>query len=136
MIRPSKLEDLLAFQIKAAGLPHPSRQVAFGDSIGREWVLDFAWLAVPSSPAGLAVEVDGGILTRGRHVRPLGREEDMVKDAALMAAGWRVLRVSETMVKGGWAVRWIAAALSSTYILDPRDFPTPEQLRQTRKAAR
>jgi hypothetical protein len=47
-----------------------------------------------------------------------------------------VLRVSETMVRGGWAVRWVAAALGGTYVLDRHDFPNSEALRVTRKAAR
>jgi len=138
--RPSELEELLAFQVKATRLPQPERQLAWGAAIGRKWVLDFAWESVIDHEGQwidpLAVEVDGGTLTNGRHVRGLGREDDMVKDAALVAAGWRVLRVSETMVRGGWAVRWIAAALRSTYILDPKDFPSSDALRKTRKAAR
>lgn len=135
-MKASALEDELAFQIGAYGLPVPERQYPWGESWGRKWVIDFAWRAPAPTFRALAVEVDGGVLTQGRHVRGLGREGDMVKDAALICAGWRVLRVSETMVRGGWAVKWIAAALHPERRLDPRDFPMPEILRKTRVAAR
>lgn len=99
----SKLEDMLAQQIEWAGLPEPTREYAFAKP--RRWRFDFAFLGV------VAVEVDGGTRTGGRHVRGDGFEADCEKlnEAALM--GWTVLRVTGAMVEDGRALRLIQRAL-------------------------
>ena len=72
----------------------------------RKWRFDFALAK------GIAVEVDGGIWSLGRHVRGKGFEGDCekVNEAALL--GWRVLRFSTGMVKNGTAIDTIRRALS------------------------
>lgn len=81
--------------------------------------------------AGVAVEIDGGIWNNGGHTRGAGREDDMVKEAALALAGWRLLRVSGTLVKSGHAVRWAAALLNGSSA-HPSMFPLPSELRVLR----
>lgn len=100
-------EDLLAFQMRAIGLPTPERELPFAKDAGRGWRFDFAW-----PPEQLALEVEGGTRSGGRHVRHKGYEGDCEKynDAAL--AGWRVLRVTTSMVRDGRALRLIEQALS------------------------
>lgn len=53
----------------------------------RKWRLDFAW---PSYK--LAVEIEGGVWVRGRHVRGIGFVKDMEKYNELAILGWCLLR--------------------------------------------
>lgn len=104
--RRSHLEELLALQIRAAGLPEPVREHRFDRR--RRWRLDFAWPA-----ARVALEVDGGLWTRGRHTRPAGCQRDAEKLNAAALAGWTVLRVTAGMVRSGEAVALAARALAA-----------------------
>ena len=115
----SALEDTLAQQMEWAGLPVPEREYAFAKP--RRWRFDFAWTWVEQGPTignsprrtirWLAVEVDGGTRSQGRHVRGSGYEADCVKlnEAALL--GWTVLRVTGEMVEDGRALRLVQRAL-------------------------
>lgn len=69
------------------GLPRPVPELQFHP--GRRWRFDFAW---PSKL--LAVEVDGGVFSGGRHTRGAGFIEDQRKLNAAAVLGWRVLRVT------------------------------------------
>jgi len=73
------------WRILAVGLPQPVREFRF--AAPRRWRFDFAW---PDSR--IAVEIEGGIWSRGRHVRPAGYARDAEKYNAAAAAGWVVLR--------------------------------------------
>ncbi len=96
--QPSKLEWLLAMQIIALGLPEPEREYRF--CAERRYRADFAWPAYK-----LLVEVEGGIWTRGRHVRPKGFENDCEKYNLAALLGYRVLRFPERMIRTGGAVQ-------------------------------
>lgn len=101
----SKLEDLFAWQLSAAGLPSPSREYRFHPT--RRWRFDFAW-----PDHGLALEIEGGVWNRGRHVTPKGFVADAEKYNAAALAGWRVLRVTGAHVKQGQALAWAEQALA------------------------
>lgn len=103
----SDLEQLLAAQIRQWGLPTPVREHVFAKDQGRKWRLDFYWPADK-----LAVEVDGGTHSGGRHVRGKGYEEDCIKSASAIIQGIRVMRVTGGMVESGLAIQLIASALS------------------------
>lgn len=53
----------------------------------RKWRIDFAW---PEKK--VAVEIEGGIWSGGRHVRPQGYIKDMEKYNSLVLHGWLLLR--------------------------------------------
>ena len=55
----------------------------------RSWRFDYA---IPEHK--IAVEVEGGVWTQGRHTRPRGFLGDMDKYNTATALGWRVLRVT------------------------------------------
>lgn len=55
----------------------------------RKWRFDFAF---PSRM--VAVEIDGGVHTGGRHTRGKGYEKDCEKLNAATSMGWRVLRLT------------------------------------------
>jgi len=69
-------------------------------------------LAYPSTK--LAIEIEGGIFTGGRHTRGAGYRRDMGKYNLATLMGWRVLRYTPQDVKDGIAVRQIIEALEVT----------------------
>lgn len=84
MASESKLEQLfsewaLSFAIR------PEREYRFHPS--RKWRFDFAW---PQSM--VAVELEGGVWTMGRHLRGSGFINDCDKYNAAAELGWIVLR--------------------------------------------
>src|ERR1035437_10235599 len=96
----TELEDILAKQIHIAGLPNPVREYQF--LLVRKWRFDFAFPA-----QRIAVEVEGGVWNRGRHLRPAGFEADAEKYAEAVIAGWKVLRVTGEMVRDGSALNYV-----------------------------
>ncbi len=69
---------------RSHGIPEPKKEFRF--STTRRWRLDFAW------PADrIALEVDGGVWTGGRHTRGQGFIKDQEKRNHATIAGWRVL---------------------------------------------
>jgi len=100
----SALVDTLLWQIKVAKLPKPMQELRFFPP--RRWRFDLSW-----EKHMLAVEVEGGIWTRGRHSRGKGFEADCHKYNAAQLVGWRVLRVTGGMIEDGSALSAITIAL-------------------------
>lgn len=99
--------EALVWQVDHVGLPEPVREHRFHPS--RRWRFDLAW------PDQLvAVEVDGGVWTGGRHVTGSGATKDAEKFSEAAAMGWRVLRVTPEHVESGQALGWLEAALRWT----------------------
>jgi len=69
------------------GVPAPVMEYAFA-APARKWRFDFAWVT-----SRVALEVEGGIWTRGAHGRGSGIVRDLEKYNAATLRGWRVLRV-------------------------------------------
>jgi very-short-patch-repair endonuclease len=67
------------------GLPAPVPEFKFHPT--RDWRFDFAW---PDKK--VAIEVEGGIHTGGRHTQPAGFYKDMEKYNQAAVRGWRILR--------------------------------------------
>jgi hypothetical protein len=131
MTTRSRGEETLALHIRANGLPAPVREFRFaahavgwlgedtphGATLGHllvrdglgDWRFDFAWPDLM-----LAVEVEGGMWSGGRHNRAQGFAEDCRKYNAAVRLGWRVLRYTTDMVKRGQAI----ADLSEFFIGD------------------
>ena len=68
----------------------------------RKWRFDYV-LADRKVPTGTAIEIEGGLHNRGRHVRPKGYEADLEKYNTATLMGWRVLRFSTGQVLRGEA---------------------------------
>jgi hypothetical protein len=68
-------------------LPRPTHEGRFHQT--RDWRWDWAWY-----PQKLAIEVQGGVWSRGRHGRGSGIVKDMEKYSEGAALGWRVLLVT------------------------------------------
>jgi len=70
----------------AQGLPLPVAEYCFALP-NRKWRFDWAW------PTQLiALEIEGGVWTKGRHTRGGGFLKDVKKYNAAACLGWRVLR--------------------------------------------
>ena len=80
--------DLMALPVQ------PEREYRFDAK--RRWRFDFAWPAQK-----VAVEVDGGTWTGGRHTSGAGFAADIEKLNAATTQGWRVLRYTTTMIREG-----------------------------------
>jgi very-short-patch-repair endonuclease len=101
----SDLERILAWQLRAAGVPF-EQEVCFAPP--RKWRADFAF-----SAARLLVEVEGGVWTGGRHTTGAGFVADISKYNAACLGGYRLLRVTGDMVKDGRALALIEQALQA-----------------------
>jgi len=101
----SELEELMAFHLKASGLPPPEREHGFHST--RLWRFDFAW-----PEQCVALEVEGGVRSNGRHTRGSGFEADCEKYNEAGLLGWTVFRVTGAMVHSGQALQMIERALN------------------------
>lgn len=102
----SGLEDTLLFQMRCVGLTGFKREYRFHPQ--RRWRADFAF---PDEDPPLLVEVEGGVYSRGRHVRPKGFEDDAKKYAEATLLGYRVLRLTGKMVTSGEGLKLVQRAL-------------------------
>jgi len=101
----SDAEEAFAFHLRVApGVPAPEREYRFDPS--RRWRFDFAWPAQK-----LAVEVEGGTFSGGRHTRGSGFEKDAEKYNTACAQGWYILRITPSQVDSGKALEWVEQAL-------------------------
>jgi len=109
-IRGAKLEAGLErehrFAAIATGGTHAGVRQRIKDAGMKDWRLDFAYPL-----RKLAIEVEGGTWTGGRHTRGQGFEDDTFKYNALTLMGWRLLRFTGTSIKSGAALQTIEAAL-------------------------
>lgn len=77
-------------------IPEPALEYRFNPE--RRWRFDYAWPKVQ-----VAVEVEGGIWTRGRHTRGAGFLADMEKYNFAAKVGWRVFRFTPDQLANGEA---------------------------------
>lgn len=80
----SELEDRFRALVADAGLPRP-RLNSVVEAAGRRYEVDAVWPA-----AGLVAELDGAAVHQTRRAF----EADRRRDRALIAAGWRVVRIT------------------------------------------
>ena len=94
----SALEDALALQLRAARIKF-EREVRFAPP--RRFRLDFVL------PHRLAIEVQGGVWTRGAHSRGAGQAIDAEKGYLALLNGYRILYLTTDHIKSGVGLRWI-----------------------------
>lgn len=108
----SKPEDNFLAICSMLGLPLPEREARFaamiagGEGTGvrerlrrlglKDWRFDFLW-----RKSRVAVEIEGGTWSGGRHVTGAGYAEDCRKYNAAALAGFMVLRFTTDMLKDG-----------------------------------
>lgn len=117
----SAAEELFAAHLKFHKV-EPIREYRFGaESVGgpgkglrarlaeagmKDWRFDFAF---PDQK--VAVEIEGGAWSGGRHTRGVGFSEDLLKYESAMRLGWNVYRCDPSMVKSGRAIETVLMLL-------------------------
>ena len=76
------------------GLPPAVMEYRF--AAPRKWAFDYAWV-----DEMVALEVEGGAWTQGRHTRGAGFLKDMEKYNEAAIRGWKVIRGTPQQVKSG-----------------------------------
>jgi len=112
--KPTHADLLLWEQLKELPLGVKEKEWQFES--GRKFRFDFAIL--PQSPPILltrpvAIEIEGGAFTQGRHTRGTGFIKDMEKYNHAVLLGWRVLRFTPQQVLKGDAIAFIRKVLES-----------------------
>ena len=90
-----------------AGLPEPEPELRFQPE--RQWRFDYGW---PGEK--VALEVDGGVWSGGRHTRGAGFLEDMAKLSEAAALGWRIIRCTPDDLYGAATLDRLRRALTPT----------------------
>lgn len=89
---------------KAMGLPVPVAEYAFAKP--RRWRFDLCW-----PEYRVALEIEGGAYTRGRHVRARGFLADCEKYSEAAVRGWLVIRVPPDELLRARTLDWIRRAI-------------------------
>lgn len=76
----------------------------------RKWRFDYA---LPLYK--IALEVEGGVWTQGRHVRPQGFLSDMQKYNTAALLGWRVFRTTPDKLVTGDTILLLKSAISGSF---------------------
>lgn len=74
----------------------------------RRWKMDYAW-----PDRMIALEIEGGIYTRGRHTRGKGYEGDCIKYSTAAVLGWCVIRSTYDMLSNGIAFQLLEQAMNA-----------------------
>jgi very-short-patch-repair endonuclease len=93
-------------QCQLLGLPVPVGEYRFHPV--RKWRFDYAW---PTQK--VALEIQGGVFAKGRHVQGAGLRKEYEKLNAAAADGWRVLFILPEQVSNGTAMQIIETTLRS-----------------------
>ena len=107
----SEAELLLSVQLEQAGIPFV-REFYF--AAPRKWRADFMVAATWEQriPPAYLIEVEGGIWSKGRHVRGKGYLDDCIKYNMAAELGYTVLRFPTELVEDGSALEQIRRILS------------------------
>ena len=90
-----------------AGLPLPVAEHRFHPT--RLWRFDYAWPAQK-----IALEVEGGIWTGGRHISPAGFIADLEKYNAAAVLGWRIIRLTPKSILTPISVHLVREAMQES----------------------
>ena len=100
----SEIEEQFALQIKTKQLPEPSREFKFLPT--RRFRFDFAYPDLK-----IAVEIEGGSWTGGRHTTGSGFRKDCEKYNLAALTGWKVFRFTTDMVRDGIGITILETAI-------------------------
>lgn len=104
-VERSQLELLFESQLNMCGIGGYVTEHRFHPV--RKWRFDFAWL-----DKSIAVEIEGGTWSGGRHTRGSGFEADCEKYNEAAAIGWTVFRFTGKMVKSGNAIQLLREVMT------------------------
>ncbi len=92
----SNLEAEFLYLCRVLHLPEPDSEAGFDPK--RKWRFDFLW-----RKSRVAIEIEGGTWSGGRHVSGKGYANDCEKYNAAALAGFMVLRFTGDMLRDGRA---------------------------------
>lgn len=104
MAKASVGEQTFALHLKAEKLDGFEQEYRF--DLTRRWRFDFAHV-----PRRVAVEIEGGTWSGGRHTRGSGYAKDLEKYNAAARQGWLVLRYTTNQVKSGEAIAEVSKVM-------------------------
>jgi hypothetical protein len=108
----NEAEILMWEQLQELGrLYRPGRETPVCQD--RRWRFDFTVIENFKDNINLAIEIEGGAWTQGRHTRGAGFIADMEKYNHAALLGWRVLRFTPKQVLDGSAIAFIRKVLES-----------------------
>lgn len=116
MKQPSTLERTFATFWRQLGGPELTPEYRFAPP--RRWRFDFAHPA-----SRVAIELDGGTWTGGRHSRGAGYSGDCEKFNAAAALGWLVFRLTSDMLRDDPA-RHVEQIVSTIYRRSVNVYPS------------
>jgi very-short-patch-repair endonuclease len=87
----SKLEEKFEFMWNVLGGQRLIREFRFHNE--RRWRFDFC-----DPEKKLAIEIEGGVFSGGRHTRGTGFEKDCEKHNAAALLGYRVFKITTNMI--------------------------------------
>jgi len=99
----SKGEELFLAQLDEYGFPEAEEEYRFHHH--RRFRFDFAWPDVM-----IAVEIEGGTWSGGRHSSGAGYQRDCEKYNLATRDGWRVYRFTTGMVKSNDGIKFLLGA--------------------------
>lgn len=102
--KQSYLEYLMESQMAGADIEEWEAEYCFYPD--RKFRFDFAW---PSRK--IALEVEGGTWSSGRHTTGKGFEGDCEKYNSAVVLGWKVIRATSNHVYSGAALVWVQSLL-------------------------
>ena len=115
--RTMKTQGVFEALCRAHGLPEPVAEFRF--SPPRRWRFDWAW-----PQYCIALEIEGGIWSRGRHVRGKGFLDDMEKYNRAAIEGWCVLRATPAQLESGMACALVKETIwKNTNAANPHYWP-------------
>jgi len=109
---PAKIKAFVA-ACKEFGIPAPIQEHMFAkETMKRKWRIDFYfWYG----NVKVALEVEGGVYTGGRHTRPVGFMKDIEKYNALATHGILLVRCTPSELLKTSTLRTIHDALFQRY---------------------
>lgn len=113
----SDLEFEFLGQIQMFRLPPVQREYRFNPE--RRWRFDFAW-----PEKRVAVEIEGGVWSGGRHTRGSGFIADCEKYNAATFAGWRIFRFTAAQVHDLTGADMIKEVLNQELLASGTPAPT------------
>lgn len=93
----SQAEDDLAWRLDVLNIPYEREVIFRGLKNDRRWRFDF--LLQPAE-LKIAIEVEGGVFTQGRHTRGSGFTNDLIKYNEALLMGFSVLRYTTAQING------------------------------------
>lgn len=101
-----KLKREFEFKYKIAGLPPVVAEYRFAPP--RKWKFDYSY-----PDRKIAIELEGGVFSGGRHTRPMGFIGDCEKYNTAACLGWRLLRFTVVDLRNGTFLTFIERILEA-----------------------